>query len=334
MITFFVSPMFRKATHRIARALLFFFPVSLVVIQGRAQAPLGDVYSSGATVKGSLAMPAASNRVLSGSSVAAGLSNASVRLVRGGELRVCQGSTVSLTGSSNGTQIMIGMSSGTLETHYTLASSRDSILTPDFEIALVGPGSFHWAVSTDESGNTCVQSLAGNTRPATVSELMGDGSYTVRPGEQVIFRAGNARNPGAVVANCGCPAPVPVQRAVAESPAGTAAEPSVPLPSVAALIESSPKATSVTSPPPAEEPGSVHVQVEAPFVFRASEPPPAQDDPVGLAEIRLSTLPVLDSVYVQPALQEVAQTGAQEPEKSKKKKRHGVWGFLASIFKG
>jgi hypothetical protein len=54
-----------------------------------------------------------------------------------------------------------------------------------------------------------------------------------------------------------------------------------------------------------------------------------------LAEIRLSTLPVFGSVYVQPAPQEdVAQAATQETAKPKKKKRHGLWGFLASIFKG
>jgi hypothetical protein len=301
-------------------------------MQGRAQVPLGDVYSADLAVRGAVA-PTASTRVISGSSVMAGLSNASVRLTRGGELRVCQGSSISLTSSANGAQIMIGMSAGTIEIHYPLSNSRDSIMTPDFEIALVGPGLFHWAVSTDESGNTCVQSLPGNTGRATVSELMGDGSHTVKAGEQVIFRAGNARNPGMVVANCGCPVAVSVQRAASEPPRPATTLAPAPLPSVAALIESSPRVASVTAPPPAEEPGSVHVQVEAPFVFRATEPPPVPDAPVGLAEIRLSALPVFEAAYVQPIPREVAQAAGQD-DKSKKKKRRGLWGFLASIFKG
>ena len=89
----------------------------------------------------------------------------------------------------------------------------------------------------------------------------------------------------------------------------------------------------MTAPPPVQPPGSIHVQVEAPFVFRASEPPPARDAPVGLAEIQLSTLPVLSPVYVQPAPQEVVQAATPETAKPKKKKRHSLWGFLASIFK-
>ncbi len=321
---------------RPARVLLLSLPLSLVVTQGHAQAPVGEVYSSDATVRGSVVLSAAGTRVMSGSSVKAGLSSASVRLIRGGELRVCQGSSVSLTSSANGAQIMVGMSSGTLETHYPLANSRDSIMTPDFEIALNGPGLFHLAVSTDERGNTCVQSLHGNTGSVTLSELMGDGSYTVKPGEQVIFRAGHASNPGPVVGNCGCPAALPVERAAAEPPKPvTAPAAGPPPPPVAALIESSRKSANVTAPPPAEQPGSVHVQVEAPFVFRASEPPPRPDAPLELAEIRLSTLPVLGSVYVQPApREEIAHATTQEAAKPKKKKRHGLWGFLASIFKG
>jgi hypothetical protein len=318
-----------------ARVLWFSLPLFLVVMQGHAQVPVGDVYSSDATVKGAVALSVAGTRVMSGSSVKAGLSNASVRLIRGGELRVCPGSSVSLTSSANAGQIMVAMSSGTIETHYPLANSRDSIMTPDFEITLNGPGLFHLAVSTDESGNTCVQSLHGNTGSVTLSELMGDGSYTVKPGEQVIFRAGHASNPGPVVGNCGCPAALPMKRAAAESAKPVATAAAAPLPQVAALIASAPKSANVTAPPPAEQPGSVHVQVEAPFVFRASEPPPRPDAPLELAEIRLSTLPVLGSVYVQPAPHEdVAQAATQETAKPRKKKRHGLWGFLASIFKG
>jgi len=319
---------------RLARVILFALPLFPVGTLAYAQAPLGDVYSSDATVKSAVALSAASTRVISGSSVKAGLTNASVRLIRGGEVRVCQGSSVSFTASVNGSQIMLGMSSGTIELHYPLANSRDTIMTPDFELAVGGSGVFHLAVSVDQGGNTCVQSLHGNTGSVTVSELMGDGSYTMKPGQELIFRAGHASNPGPVVGNCGCPATVLVERAATQPPRPVTAPAAEPPPPVAALIESSPRSANVTAPPPAVQPGSIHVQVEAPFVFRASEPPPAPNAPIELAEIRLSTLPVLSSAEVQPPPQELAQTAAPEAGQPKKKKRHGLWGFLASIFKG
>ncbi len=296
---------------------------------------MGEVYSSDATVKGAVMLSAASTRLMSGSSVTAGSSNASVRLLRGGELRVCQGSSVSLTSSANGSQLMVGMSTGTIEAHYPLANSRDSVMTPDFQISLNGPGVFHLALSTDESGNTCVQSLHGNKGSVTVSELMGDGSYTVKPGEQVIFRAGHASDPGPVVANCGCPAEIPVQRAALDDRPKPAcgARAAAPAPAVAALIASAPK--SMTAPPPAVPPGSVHVQVEAPFVFRASEPRPPRDAPVDLAEIRhLDAAGPRFGLWPAPARGGGPGLPPRRRPKPKKKKRHGVWGFLASIFKG
>lgn len=327
------------AFRRSARGLWFCLPLFLVALSCHAQAPVGDVYSADATVKGAVALSVAGTRLMSGSSVKAGQSNASVRLIRGGELRVCQGSGVSLTTSANGSQMMVGLSTGTIEAHFPLANSRDSVMTPDFEIKLNGPAVFHLAISADEIGNTCVQSLHGNSGSVTISELMGDGSYTVMPGDQLIFRAGHANNPGPVVASCGCPPDIAVERAAVEPPKPVVAPAPVatPVPPVAALIESSPKSASVTAPPPALQPGSVHVQVEAPFVFRASEPLPPRDAPVDLAEIRLSTLPVLDSVYVQAALrpQDVApDASSQGMPRAPKRKRHGLWGFLASIFKG
>jgi hypothetical protein len=319
-----------------ARVLLLSLALVMGVVSSPAQTPLGDVYSSDATVKGAMELTTTGTRLMSGSSVTAGSSNASVRLHRGGELRVCQGSSISLTSSADGGQIMVGLSSGNIEAHYPLANFRDSVMTPDFQITLNGPAIFHLALSTDKNGNTCVQSLHGNKGSVTVSELMGNGSYTVLPGEEWVFRAGQANAPGPVVGNCGCPSAIPVQRAAVQDepkpapPVATPVPTPVP-PAVAEMIASSPK--SVTAPPPPAPADSVHVQVEAPFVFRASDPLPVRNAPLELAEIRVSALPVVATADGQPPPQELAQT-SPEADKPKKKKKHGVWGFLASIFKG
>jgi hypothetical protein len=157
------------------------------------------------------------SRVASGSSITAGDEIAVLRLRRGGEVRVCPGTTVSVATSPTGQELMLGMSRGAMETHYAVAESVDSVLTPDFRIVLPGPGEFNLAISTNAKGDTCVGSLAGSTSSAVVAELLGSGTYEIKPEQQVMFRQGRLGSIEAPLVACGCPtAPAPVFRASAE----------------------------------------------------------------------------------------------------------------------
>jgi AMIN domain len=191
------------------------------------------------------------SRVPDGGSITAGLGTTVVRLERGGEVRVCPGTTVSVTTSRSGHALMLAMSTGAMEAHYSLDAAADSIVTPDFRILLAGPGEFDYGISADSRGNTCIQALPGNTASVIVSELLGDGTYQVKPSEQVMFHSGQLRGVDRPAnAACGCPAtPSPV------------------------MLASSTGKEMETAPLPPSKSNEIHVQVDVPFVFNAKDAP-------------------------------------------------------------
>jgi len=290
----------------------------------------------------------AGSRLADGSALTAGTDTAVLRLSRGGEVRVCPGTTVSVTPSSNTHDLMLGMGTGALETHYTLDASADTVLTPDFRILFAGPGEFHYAISTDSHGNTCVRTLMGNTSSAIVSELMGDRVYQVKPTEQVVFRSGRIdKVDNDVPLECGCPPPVPVLRAGTLAPtadlppnasqAQSDASPNAPKPENA-IPESGLRQTlssgPETQPLPHSQPNEIHVEVDAPLVFHARKRPAAQSAPTDEAAV----LPVLESsarpvhleAHIQPP---TALHGSAQPGSVPRRFLRRLKGFFVAIFR-
>lgn len=201
-----------------------------------------------------------------GTSLSAGADTAVMHLARGGELRVCPGTTLSVTPINRGEQLMLGVSTGSFEVHYAIAQGTDTIVTPDFRMQLAGPGLFDFAFSADARGNTCVRSLPSNQGSVIVTEVMGDGTYQVRPNEAVEFREGRVTARTESGAMCGCPSTgVPVMRAENKPP------------------EPAPTATtaSVVEPPQQAQPpqGQPVMSVEAPLVFSGAPPASEQAAP-------------------------------------------------------
>jgi AMIN domain len=172
------------------------------------------------------------DRQPSGSSFSANFATETLRLSRGGEIHLCPGTSVSMVRQETGSDLMLAMGVGAMETHYALEDSMaDTILTPDFRILLRGPGEFHYAIRADSGGNTCVRSLPGNTAPAVVYEAIGDGQFEVVPTEKLVLHAGHlsatdtAFHSGQqsevetiLPDDCGCPAPPALLRAEASPP--------------------------------------------------------------------------------------------------------------------
>ena len=285
--------------------------------QSQSPPVIGELFPTEEGTHGAALLAGAGMSVTSGSQLSAGQSVASLVLARGGQVRICPQSSVSVNAIPNSEGLLLALDTGALEVNYPINVLADTLITPDFKLLLVGPGTFHFALGFNNRGDTCIRSLRGNTSGIIVSETMGSGSYQVKPDEQVLFSKGKLADRSLDRIACGCPAPPPILRAQQ----GPAVNPTEEL--------------------PPQKPEDVQVKVDVPLVFRgnAEAAPPEVEPAYAVARVRFSTLPDVFS------LQESADPivlNAQPPKKapvqvsSEKQEKKGFFarlkGFFASIF--
>jgi hypothetical protein len=259
-----------------------------------AQQPIGSMQAQDATVRGAVTLNGPTAELRSGAEVTTGANPVMVKLQRGGTLRICPRSSVQLTSSPSGKELLVALNSGAIETDYQLAGSADVLMTTDFQLQLAGPGSFHYAVES-RGNQLCAQSLAGANASVIVSETMGPGTYQVRPGDRLQFTNGSVANPQE--GSCGCPEQsvkssppelgFPEQQSQAAAQAMTHGEtpPSAPL--LPELPQTTPLPQTLT-------------QVNVPLAFSAG-PPPEPPPPQPYTEARLAVLPEIAKPTVPQA---------------------------------
>ena len=140
-----------------------------------------------------------------------GIAPATLKLFRGGQVRICPHSGLSISASGNG--LMLATGAGAVEVDYELgAQAVDVLITPDFNVTLVGPGTYHFALGVNKKGDTCVKPMAGNASAISFSELLGTGTYKSAAEEMTLFPAGKTDGHKTLTTDCGCPSTLPVIR--------------------------------------------------------------------------------------------------------------------------
>jgi len=195
---------------------------------------------------------------------------AHVTLDRGGQVKLCQTSTLhvaqqagnGIKSSAAGQPMMLALDRGAVEIAMA-ATTSDVLLTPDLRITLGSAGTLDLRMRVTRNGDTCVENRGRKAPVLNLTDAFGETSYQVKPGQHVLFERANLRE---VVDHettpCGCPEETPAEVSIAEAMlhgGGTVT------PKDAAAVHPFPASVSEglaePGPLPVEAQGKTHVQV-------------------------------------------------------------------------
>jgi hypothetical protein len=309
-----------------------------IVTPGQSPSAIGELFASETTAQGPVLLAGTGMSVVSGSQLSAGKSVATLRLERGGEVRICPNGSITVSapqsyGSKSNQELMIAMDAASVELNYPLNDLADTVITPDFKLMLAGPGVFHFALGVNHQGDTCLKPMAGNSASIIVSEMIGSSVYQVKPDEAVLFAGGKLAGRGPLLTACGCATPVPVLRAQEKKEAP-------PRPAQERSEARTTAPADVTAPAPPQSPDALHVQVEAPLIFRGDQPvqpggkgaiEPVYIEPVyQVARIKFSKLP--NTLLAQDNSKPIVLKPGKEEVSGKNKEKKGFFGRIKGFF--
>jgi hypothetical protein len=322
--------------HRLALAPALLLCAALNVAAQQQPQSIGELYATDASVKGSVILAGSGTSVLSGSSIQAGAQAATLKLDRGGSLFVCEGTKLTVNSSQSGRQLLLSLNTGNLELNYSLGTEADTLLTPDLQLLMPGPGTVHLAVRVSPDGDTCVQSLPWNASAIVVSETMGDATYQVKPDEAVLFKGGHLNQGNPTKQNCGCPKVVPTQVAKIAPPPPPAPAPPTPADISAGAILPQTAQARATEPLASAAPPEQHLSVDAPFIFHGNDPDPDLRQNVVMLKLSNTKMMNLEPTVLPPAANKKKTQTQPAQAQTAPKESHGffskVGAFFASIF--
>ena len=304
------------------------FQIAVLLGAGAAvyaqQTPIAYVPAVGVTVSGSLSVENGRISIGNNGTIKAGDSTATVKLARGGDLRVCASTEVHLSRDTSvagsDSALMIAMDRGALEASYVPGKYSDVLLTPDLRILISGPGTADLKIRINKQGDTCVDNHGANAPYVTVTSQFEGGVYRVQPDQRVMFEHGSLQQ---VVDNeaepCGCPSAAPpvvvASNGAKPQPGKAAAEKANPFPLARSegLKGPEPQPTEPVVPV-----GVAHAEVAAPIAYSSAlTPNPEAPGAAGKAPAALSDakLPAAVQTQSQTVDAEIAPVRAMKPHR-------------------